>query len=64
MFLQVVAGSGDRGWLDGSLEHQNWLKLIQTSSGRKTANMKYYLQGGQVCLSSIFGKFKCFLLNS
>lgn len=48
--LQVVAGSGDRGWLDGSLEHQNWLKLIQTTSSRNEANMKYYLQGGQVCV--------------
>lgn len=49
IILQVVAGSGDRGWLDGSLEHQNWLKLIQSTSSRNGANLKYYLQGGQVC---------------
>lgn len=44
----MVAGSGDRGWLDGSLEHHNWLKLIQLSPSRSSANLKYYLQSGQV----------------
>ncbi|XP_044272558.1 histone-lysine N-methyltransferase MECOM-like isoform X4 [Tribolium madens] len=44
---QVVAGSGVRGWLDGSGERQNWLKLIR-SCDKNSANMRYYLQGGQL----------------
>nr|XP_015838045.1 PREDICTED: transcription factor hamlet [Tribolium castaneum] len=44
---EVVAGSGVRGWLDGSGESQNWLKLIR-SCDKSSANMRYYLQGGQV----------------
>ncbi|KYB25847.1 Transcription factor hamlet-like Protein [Tribolium castaneum] len=44
---EVVAGSGVRGWLDGSGESQNWLKLIR-SCDKSSANMRYYLQGGQL----------------
>ncbi|XP_044272556.1 transcription factor hamlet-like isoform X2 [Tribolium madens] len=44
---EVVAGSGVRGWLDGSGERQNWLKLIR-SCDKNSANMRYYLQGGQL----------------
>jgi hypothetical protein len=46
--FQVVAGNGVRGWLDGSSEHHNWLKLIRSAETKSSANMRYYLQGGQV----------------
>ncbi|XP_074032184.1 transcription factor hamlet isoform X2 [Leptinotarsa decemlineata] len=45
---EVVAGSGVRGWLDGSVEHQNWLKLIQSAPDKSEANLRYNLQGGQL----------------
>ncbi|KAL3274021.1 hypothetical protein HHI36_015439 [Cryptolaemus montrouzieri] len=45
---EVVAGSGVRGWLDGSVEHQNWLKMINCSAERSTFNVRYYLQSGQL----------------
>ncbi|KAH0811483.1 hypothetical protein GEV33_011308 [Tenebrio molitor] len=44
----VVAGNGVRGWLDGSSEHHNWLKLIRSAETKSSANMRYYLQGGQL----------------
>lgn len=46
--FQVVAGSGVRGWLDGSMDSQNWLKLIKISGLKSSANMRHFLQGGQV----------------
>ncbi|XP_044759685.1 transcription factor hamlet-like isoform X1 [Coccinella septempunctata] len=45
---EVVAGSGVRGWLDGSVEHQNWLKMITCSLDRTNFNVRYYLQSGQL----------------
>ncbi|XP_017774324.1 PREDICTED: transcription factor hamlet-like isoform X2 [Nicrophorus vespilloides] len=45
---EVIAGSGDRGWLDGSLEHQNWLKFIKCSTTKSSANMRHFLQGGKL----------------
>jgi ecotropic virus integration site 1 protein len=45
---EVVAGNGVRGWLDGSSEHHNWLKLIRSAETKSSANMRYYLQGGQL----------------
>ncbi|KAG5889061.1 hypothetical protein JTB14_020414 [Gonioctena quinquepunctata] len=45
---EVVAGSGVRGWLDGSVDHQNWLKLIQSAPDKNEANLRYNLQGGQL----------------
>jgi hypothetical protein len=48
MMYKVVAGNGVRGWLDGSSEHHNWLKLIRSAETKSSANMRYYLQGGQL----------------
>ncbi|XP_018561523.1 MDS1 and EVI1 complex locus protein EVI1-like isoform X3 [Anoplophora glabripennis] len=45
---EVVAGSGVRGWLDGSSEHQNWLKLIQSTPNKNQANVRHFLQNGQL----------------
>lgn len=45
---EVVAGSGVRGWLDGSLEHQNWLKLIKSVPNKNAANMRHFLISGQL----------------
>ncbi|XP_063931759.1 transcription factor hamlet-like isoform X5 [Zophobas morio] len=45
---EVVAGSGVRGWLDGSSEQHNWLKLMRTGESKSAANVRYYLQGGQL----------------
>lgn len=56
-FLQVVAGSGVRGFLDGSLERQNWLKLIRSSQSRSQANLRYFLQGGQVRYLKVFREY-------
>ncbi|VEN45468.1 unnamed protein product [Callosobruchus maculatus] len=45
---EVVAGSGVRGWLDGSLDHRNWLKLIKCAPDKNAANIRHFLQGGQL----------------
>ncbi|KAK9888053.1 hypothetical protein WA026_000330 [Henosepilachna vigintioctopunctata] len=46
--ILVVAGSGVRGWLDGSSEHQNWLKMIKCSTEKTKFNVRYYLQSGEL----------------
>lgn len=54
MYLfQVVAGSGVRGWLDGSSETQNWLKLLRCSHQKTDSNMRHFLQGGQLLYETI-----------
>ncbi|XP_030758572.1 histone-lysine N-methyltransferase PRDM16-like isoform X2 [Sitophilus oryzae] len=50
---EVVAGSGVRGWLDGSLEHQNWLKLVTSVSNKTLANMRHTLINGQLWYETI-----------
>ncbi|KAF2902873.1 hypothetical protein ILUMI_03315 [Ignelater luminosus] len=45
---EVLAGSGIRGWLDGSLEPHNWLKLINSSSTKGSTNLRHFLQSGQL----------------
>uniref|UniRef100_A0A1Y1L9R5 C2H2-type domain-containing protein n=1 Tax=Photinus pyralis TaxID=7054 RepID=A0A1Y1L9R5_PHOPY len=44
---EVLAGSGIRGWLDGSLEPLNWLKLINSSPKKHHSNLRHFLQSGQ-----------------
>lgn len=46
--MQVVAGSGVRGWLDASIENNNWLKFIRSSNQPAEINMQHFLHGGQV----------------
>lgn len=46
--FQVVAGSGVRGWLDATLDNNNWLKFIRSGSQSSEVNMQHFLQGGQV----------------
>ncbi|KAF5296605.1 hypothetical protein FQA39_LY12433 [Lamprigera yunnana] len=50
---EVLAGSGIRGWLDGSLEPHNWLKLINSSSKKSSSNLRHFLQSGQLWYETI-----------
>ncbi|XP_048519652.1 transcription factor hamlet isoform X3 [Dendroctonus ponderosae] len=50
---EIVAGTEVRGWLDGSLNHQNWIKLIRSDSNKNAANMKYFLVSGEVWYETI-----------
>ncbi|CAH1995376.1 unnamed protein product [Acanthoscelides obtectus] len=50
---EVVAGSGVRGWLDGSLDHRNWLKLIKCAPNKNAANVRHFLQGGQLWYEAV-----------
>ncbi|KAK4873680.1 hypothetical protein RN001_013040 [Aquatica leii] len=45
---EVLAGSGIRGWLDGSLEPHNWLKLINSNAKKSSSNLRHFLQSGQL----------------
>ncbi|XP_022916421.2 transcription factor hamlet-like isoform X1 [Onthophagus taurus] len=45
---EIVAGTRVRGWLDGSSDSQNWLKLIRSSTGKSSCNVRHCLQGGQL----------------
>ncbi|CAG9860591.1 unnamed protein product [Phyllotreta striolata] len=45
---EIITGSGVRGWLDGSINHRNWLKFIKIASTKTEANVKYILHGGQL----------------
>lgn len=50
LLLQILAGSGGRGYLDGSLDPNNWIKLIRSNSNKNLANMRHLLVSGQVGL--------------
>lgn len=47
-----MAGSSVRGWLDGSLDTHNWLKLIRSTHNKGSCNVRHFLQGGQVNIRS------------
>ncbi|XP_066153547.1 transcription factor hamlet isoform X2 [Euwallacea fornicatus] len=46
--LMILAGSGVRGYLDGSLDHQNWIKLVRSNPNKNASNMRHFLVSGQV----------------
>ncbi|XP_060521737.1 histone-lysine N-methyltransferase PRDM16-like isoform X2 [Cylas formicarius] len=50
---EVLAGTGARGWLDGSLKHQNWLKLVRSVSNKSFANTRHLLVNGQLWYETI-----------
>ncbi|XP_076271472.1 transcription factor hamlet-like isoform X2 [Rhynchophorus ferrugineus] len=50
---EIVTGTGVRGWLDGSVELQNWLKFIRSIPNKNLANMRYFLINGQLWYESI-----------
>ncbi|CAH0564476.1 unnamed protein product [Brassicogethes aeneus] len=43
---EVVADKGVKGWLDGTVYEQNWLKLIRFNEPK--INVRYFLQGGEL----------------
>lgn len=40
-FFQVIAGSHVRGWLDATLEPNNWLKYIRSCSSPRDINCQH-----------------------
>ncbi|KAK9729834.1 Zinc finger, C2H2 type [Popillia japonica] len=50
---EVVAGSSVRGWLDGSLDTHNWLKLIRSTHNKGSCNVRHFLQGGQLWYETV-----------
>ncbi|RVE49812.1 hypothetical protein evm_005542, partial [Chilo suppressalis] len=45
---EVLGKNGIRGWLDGSGEKSNWLKLVRSTSYPHDVNMQHLLHAGQV----------------
>lgn len=47
-FFQVLGKNGIRGWLDGSAEKMNWLKLVRSTNYTHDVNVQHLLLAGQV----------------
>lgn len=47
-YFQVLGKNGIRGWLDGSAEKMNWLKLVRSTNYTHDVNVQHLLLAGQV----------------
>ncbi|CAG9788765.1 unnamed protein product [Diatraea saccharalis] len=45
---EVLGKNGIRGWLDGTAEKSNWLKLVRSTSYPHDVNVQHLLHAGQV----------------
>ncbi|KAJ0174600.1 hypothetical protein K1T71_009708 [Dendrolimus kikuchii] len=45
---EVLGKNGIRGWLDGTNEKSNWLKLVRSTNYPHDVNVQHILQSGQV----------------
>ncbi|XP_011547900.3 histone-lysine N-methyltransferase PRDM16 isoform X3 [Plutella xylostella] len=45
---EVIGKNGVRGWLDGTTEKSNWLKLVRSTNYPHDVNVQYCLAAGQI----------------
>ncbi|XP_050297806.1 transcription factor hamlet-like isoform X2 [Anthonomus grandis grandis] len=50
---EILAGSGAKGWLDGSRETQNWIKFIRSALNKDESNVRHFLYSGKIWYETI-----------